>query len=287
MLFHPGRDGEDVRVDDQVLRGEADAVREQVVGTAADGDASRDVGRLSLLVEGHDDDAGAVVADPPRLGEERLLALLEADRVDDPLSLQALQARLDHLPARAVDHHRDPCDLGLRRDHVQERPHRLDAVEEVRVHVHVEDVRAAAHLLERDLDRAREVARLDARAEARGAGDVRALSDHDEAGVGTDLERLEPAPAGRGTSFRDVPRGQAPDTVCNRPCVLGRRAAAAAGDVQEPVARELAQERARHLGRLVVAAEGVRQAGVRVRADEAGRDPRELGDVRPKLLRTE
>ena len=36
--------------------------------------------------------------------------------------------------------------------------HRLLAVEQVGVHVDVEDVRAAAHLLERDLDRAGEVA---------------------------------------------------------------------------------------------------------------------------------
>ena len=38
------------------------------------------------------------------------------------------------------------------------------AVEQVGVHVDVEDVRAAAHLLERDLDRAGEVVRLDQRA---------------------------------------------------------------------------------------------------------------------------
>ena len=42
-----------------------------------------------------------------------------------------------------------------------------------------------------------------------------------------------------------------------------------------------------HLGRLVVAAERVREAGVRVGADEAGRDPRELGEVGPHLARPE
>ena len=43
-------------------------------------------------------------------------------------------------------------DLGLGRDQVEERRHRLLGVEQALVHVHVEDVGAAAHLLERDLD---------------------------------------------------------------------------------------------------------------------------------------
>src|SRR5439155_26865330 len=133
----------------------------------------------------------------------------------------------------------------------------------------VEPVRAAANLLERALDRAGEVAGLDPRAETRRAGDVGALADHDEAGVGPDLERLEPAPACCRLSLRDVPWGQTPDTVRNRQGVLGRGAAAAAGHVQEAVDGKLAQEAARHLGRLVVAAEGVREARVRMRADEA------------------
>ena len=97
-----------------------------------------------------------------------------------------------------------------------------------------------------------------------------------------------PLQRGRGAAGSGTCRGaQALDRVGDRARVLGRRAAAAAGDVQEPAARELAEQRARHLGRLVVAAEGVRQAGVRVRSDEARREPRELGDVRPHLLRAE
>ena len=69
-----------------------------------------------LLVEGHHDDGGAVAADEPRLPPELLFAFLEADRVDDALALQALQAGLDHAPLGAVDHDRDPGDVGLGRD---------------------------------------------------------------------------------------------------------------------------------------------------------------------------
>ncbi len=173
VLLDPGRDREHVRVEDHVLGREADLLGQQVVRAPADRDAPLDVGRLPLLVERHHDDAGAVVADATRLLEEARLALLQADRVDDPLALDALQARLEHRPARAVDHDRQPCHLGLGRDHVQERPDRLLAVEQVGVHVDVEDVGAAAHLLERDLDGAREVVGLD---ETRGSARSRSRS---------------------------------------------------------------------------------------------------------------
>src|SRR5205823_11179713 len=119
-------------------------------------------------------------------------------------------------------------------------------------------------------DRAREVPRFDESAEAGGAGHVRSLADQNEAGVRPDLERLEPAPARSRLPLRDVSRGQSPGQVRNRLRVLGRRAAAAAGDVEEAGLPELPQERARHLRRLVVAAERIRQARVRVATDEAG-----------------
>ena len=135
---------------------------------------------------------------------------------------------------------------------------------------------------------ARVVAGLDQAAEARRAGDVRALADQHEARVGRDRERLEAAEARRAASLGGTASGLSPrDGVRDRTRVLGRRAAARADDVQEAVARELVQERRRDVGRLVVAAERVRQAGVRVRRRQAGRDPRQLGDVRPHLARAE
>ena len=209
VLLDPGRDGEHVRIEDDVLRRPAVA-GEQVVGAAADLDLALDRVGLPDLVEGHHDDAGAVAADRARLLEELLLALLEADRVDDPLALDALEPGLEHGEARAVDHDRDPRHLGLGREQVEEGRHRLLAVEQVGVHVHVEEVRAAAHLLERDVDGALVVVRLDQPPEAGRAGHVRALADHHEAGVRPELERLqaaEPRPrTGRfGTCLGTVP----------------------------------------------------------------------------------
>ncbi len=110
-----------------------------------------------------------------------------------PLPCRHFRPGLEHRPARAVDHDRQPRDLRLGGDEVEERRHRLLAVEQVGVHVHVEQVRAAAHLLERDVDGLLEVASLDQPAEARRAGDVRALADHHEVRVRGDRERLEAA----------------------------------------------------------------------------------------------
>ena len=168
---------------------------DEVVGAAEDLDLPLDGVGLPALVERHDHDRGAEAADRPRLLEERLLALLQRDRVDDALALEAAEAGLERREARAVDHDRQPRSLGLGREEVEERRHRLLGVEQVGVHVHVEQVRPAAHLLERDVDRALEVVRLDQPAEPRRAGHVRPLADDDEPGVGADHERIEPGEA--------------------------------------------------------------------------------------------
>ena len=161
VLLDARRDREDVRVEDDVLGREADLLREDAVRALGDRDLALDGRRLPLLVERHDDHGGAVAADEAGVAPERLLALLQADRVHDGLALQALQPRLDHVPLRAVEHDRQLRDVRLGREEVQEPRHRGDAVEHPLVHVHVEDVRAAVDLLARHGERALVVARED------------------------------------------------------------------------------------------------------------------------------
>ena len=82
----------------------------------------------------------------------------------------------------------------------------------------------------------------------------------------------------------------AADALGDQRDVLGRRAAAAAGDVEEARPGELLEQASGDLGRLVEAglAHRIGQAGVRIAAHEgvAG-DPRELLDVRPHQRRAE
>ena len=59
-------------------------------------------------------------------------------------------------------------------------------------------------------------------------------------------------------------RGATPRPARDRAMCSGRGAAAAADDVDEPAGRELAEQLAGGLRLLVVLAEGVRQAGVRI-----------------------
>ena len=99
MLVDPGGDGEDVGVEDDILGREA--VRdEQIISAATDVDLAFLGVRLPGLVKRHHDHRGAVAADLGGDGEERFLAFLEANRIDDRLARHALQPGLDHAPLR-------------------------------------------------------------------------------------------------------------------------------------------------------------------------------------------
>src|SRR6185437_4147885 len=143
------------------------------------------------------------------------------------------------------------------------------------------------YLLERDLERLLEVAALDQAAEAGGAGEVRALADEDEIRLRVDGEGLEPAEGGDARPVGDDARPRAVDGGDDRPHVVGCRPAATAHDVDEAVARELAEEAARVVRLLVVAAHRIREPRVRVARHPRRRNLRELLDDRAHLGRAE
>ena len=179
MLLDAGGDGEDVGIEDDVLGREA-LGDEQFVGALADLDLALLGVGLAGLVERHDDDGGAIVADLAGEPEELLLAFLHADRIDDRLARDAFEAGLDHRPFRAVDHDRHPGDVGLGGDQLQEGGHRRLGVEQALVHVDVDHLGAVLDLLARDLDRGGIIAGHDQLLEFGRAGDVGALADIDE-----------------------------------------------------------------------------------------------------------
>ena len=152
VLLDAGRDGEDVRVEDDVFRRKIGLPRQQLVGPAADVDLALERVGLAFFVEGHDDRRGAVAPHQPRLAQELGLALLHRNRVDDGLALHAFESGLDHRPLRRVDHHRHARDIGLAGDQIQKPDHRRFRIEHRLVHVDVDHLRAVLHLLARDLD---------------------------------------------------------------------------------------------------------------------------------------
>ena len=127
-------------------------VDQELVGARADLDLALLGVGLALLVERHDHDRGAVARHLAGVVEERLLAFLHADRIDDRLADDAFQPGLDHAPLGAVDHDRHAGDVGLGGDQLEEGGHRQLGVEQALVHVDVDDLRAVLDLLARDLD---------------------------------------------------------------------------------------------------------------------------------------
>src|ERR687885_2490749 len=190
MLLDPGGDGEDVRVEDNILRREADLLGEDVVGAGADLDLLLLRVRLALFVEGHNDHGGAVILQEPRLSDELLLTLLQADGVDHRLALHALQARLDNGPLTGVDHHRYPRDVRLRGDEVQEVDHRFLAFEHPLVHVDVYNLGTVLYLLSSNIERRLVVAREYQVLKPRRTSDVGTLAHVHEQRVRSDVGRL-------------------------------------------------------------------------------------------------
>ena len=195
-----------------------------------------------------------------------------------------------------VDHHRHARDVRLGGDQVQELHHRRFRVEHALVHVDVEHLRAALDLLPRDRDGLVVAVLQDQLLELRRAGDVGAFADVDEVAFGRDRQRFEAAEAGlAGKLFMRRPpaagsrRGGRPRTASAIARDVRRRGAAAAADqVQQARPRRIrAASPAMSSGRLVVAAEGIRQAGVGMRADVGIGDLGEDVDVRAQVLGAE
>ena len=191
MFFEAGGNGQDVRVEDDVGRIDAGLFGQQLVGAGADLEFALDRVGLALLVERHHDHRRAVATHQVRLRQEVGFAFLQADRIDDRLALHALEAGLDHRPLRAVDHDRQPGDLGFGADVVQELGPARFRIEHALVHVDVDDVGAAADLVECDAGRTSPVERLHQPLELLRAGDVGALADHLEVAIRTNHQRFQ------------------------------------------------------------------------------------------------
>ncbi len=151
VLFDAGGDGEDIRIENDILRRESNLIDQNIVGAFANFGLALEGIRLASFVECHDDDRSAMAACNGGLLEKFLLAFFHGNRIDDGLALNALQPGLDHREFRGIDHHRHTCNVGLRGDEVEECDHRLFGIEQAFVHVDVDDLRAVLDLIARNL----------------------------------------------------------------------------------------------------------------------------------------
>ena len=292
VLGDAGGDGEDVRVEDDVFGRETGSAllrrcRQQGIGAGANLGLARESVGLPLLIEGHDHHRGAVTAGEAGLFEEFGLAFLHRNRVDDALALDALEAGLNDVPFRRIEHHRHARDVGFGGDQLEEAVHRRQPVEHCLVHVDVDHLGAVLDLVPRNRQRVVVAAFEDHPREDTRTGDVGPLADVHEQRLRPDVEGFE---AGQAQLFLDRRQGaryDAVDGTGDRRDVFGRGAAATAEDVHIPLARPVGDFAGQLLGRLVIAAEGIGQAGVGVGRDVAITDARQLLDVLAQLRRTE
>jgi len=152
VRFDTSRDREDVRIEDDILRREADACQD-LVGAGADPGPAFESVSLPLIIESHHDCGSPVPADRTCAARELVFPFLQADRVDDSLTLEALQPRFDPLPVRRVDHDGNAGDVGFCGNEVQESNHRFFAVKHGFIHVDVDHLSSACDLIARDLER--------------------------------------------------------------------------------------------------------------------------------------
>eukprot|EP00053_Salpingoeca_punica_P018065 m.175524 g.175524 ORF g.175524 m.175524 type:complete len:1311 (+) comp17350_c0_seq2:4566-8498(+) len=286
VLLHARGDGEDVRVEDDVVRVEVDLLHQNLVAAFTDAHAVFFGGGLSLLVKRHDDDGSAVAADDAGLVDELGLALLQADAVDDALALHAAETGFDNLKVGRVDAERHLGDVRLRGDQVAELDHGLLAVKHALVHVDVDDLGSVLHLRLGHSQGFRVLVRHDEAAELLRASHVAALANVEEVGGGADLGALQARE--EEVVVKDAlvafARLDVLELVADVADVVGRSAAAAADNVEQAVARKVQQQIRGLARRLVVRAHGVGQAGVGVADGVGGRRAGNLLDVRAHVL---
>ena len=189
------------------------------------------------------------------------LAVLERDRVDHALALTPRQRTLDALPIGGVDHDRHP---DLRHQRGVERIDIADFIALRRLQAHVDHPGAVPDLRPGDLARLVPALAGDQLLEAARPHDVGAFANDQRPGARFGLHeidaRVERPPHRRIDGVRRPALGH----LCDRPDVGGRRAAAAADDVQPAGLHEPLELTGEPLRRLEVLAVLIRQPCVRV-----------------------
>ena len=150
VLVESRRDCQNVWIENNVVCRKLCLLGQQIVSALADFDLALEGVGLAFLVERHHDGGCAVSPDQLCMPQKFLFAVFHADRVHDSFALDAFQSGFDDAPLRAVDHDGNAGDFRFAADQIQEANHRRFRINHPFVHVHVEQIGAALHLLTRD-----------------------------------------------------------------------------------------------------------------------------------------
>ncbi len=157
MFFQTGRNGQNVRIKDDVVSRKICPRGQEFISPRADVDLALKRIGLAALIKSHHDDRCAILPNQPRLPEKFLLPVFQADGIDDRFALHAFQPRFDYAPLRAVDHEWNARDLWFAADQIQETRHRRFGIDHSLIHVYIEDVRSSLDLMTRNRERPFEI----------------------------------------------------------------------------------------------------------------------------------
>ena len=176
MLLDSGAHGKHIDIENDVLGPDSGLLREQCPGPPADFNLPAVSRCLAFLVKCHHHHRGSQLADFPGLGQERLLAFLEADGIDNRPPLGILQTCQYGIPMRRVDHQGRLGHCRLAGNLSHELLHAVPAVQHRIVHIDVNDAGPVLDLLRRHFESASIVACRNELRELSGTGHVGALS---------------------------------------------------------------------------------------------------------------
>ena len=89
VFLNTCRHGENIGIEDNILRREADGFGQDFIGACRNLDFARQRVGLSGFIKGHHDDSGAVATHFLRVVDEFFFAFLERDRIHHALALKA------------------------------------------------------------------------------------------------------------------------------------------------------------------------------------------------------
>ncbi len=265
VLVNAGGNGKNIRVKNNVLGREAHFVDQNAIGTFADFFLARRGIGLTIFIKRHYDHRCTILATKSGALNELFFAFLQTDGVDDRLALNAFQPGFNHGPLGGVDHHRHPSNIGFAGNQIEKAHHGFLGVQHCLIHIDVDHLGAALDLLQGDFECSGVILFHDQTLELGRAGNVTALTHVDEQGVLGDVEGFQ---ARQATGRRNVgqrPRGVRGHGIGNRFDVLRCGTTATTDNVHQTAGRKLFDDGNHFLGGLIVFAELIGQAGVRVR----------------------
>ena len=113
VLFDTRRNGENIRIENNIFGREADHFSQHAIGALTNFNLALIGVSLTFFIKGHHNHRCAIAAAEFGLPLKLFFAFFERNRINNRLALNAFQTSLDHGPFRRVDHDGHARDIRL------------------------------------------------------------------------------------------------------------------------------------------------------------------------------